>query len=94
VLTFAIYGPITRPDLPGLCGRVCALLERGAPRIALCDVRGVPADAVTVDALAQLQLAARRRGCEVRLQNATRDLRELVDLMGLAEVVVEDDATR
>ena len=94
MLTFAIYGPITRPDLPGLCGRVCALLEHAAPQVALCDVRGVPADAVTVDALAQLQLAARRRGCEGRLQNTARELRDLVHLMGLAEVVVDDDATR
>ena len=94
MLTFAIYGPIARPDLPGLCARVCALLERSAPQVALCDVRGVPADAVTVDALAQLQLAARRRGCEVRLQNTTRELRELVDLMGLADVVADDDARR
>ncbi len=54
----------------------------------------MPADAVTVDALAQLQLAARRRGCQVRLQNTTRELRDLVDLMGLGEVVVQDDATR
>lgn len=94
MLTFAIYGPISRPDLPGLCDRVCALLAAGAPQVALCDVRGVPADAVTVDALARLQLAARRSGCEVRLQNTTRELRELVALMGLAEVVVDDDATR
>ena len=90
MITFAIYGPITRPDLPGLCGRVCALLERGAAGVALCDVRGVPADAVTVDALAQLQLAARRRGCRIRLQNGTRELRELVELMGLSDVVVDD----
>ena len=94
MLTFAIYGPIERPDLPGLCSRVCALLEPGGPQVALCDVRGVPADAVTVDALARLQLAARRSGCEVRLQNTTRELRDLVDLMGLAQVVVDDDATR
>ena len=94
MITFAIYGPIARPDLPGLCARVCALLEHSAADVALCDVRGVPADAVTVDALAQLQLAARRRGCQVRLQNTTRDLRDLVELMGLAEVVVQDDATR
>jgi ABC-type transporter Mla MlaB component len=72
---------------------VCTLLERAAADVALCDVRGVPADAVTVDALAQLQLAARRRGCQVRLLNSTRELRELVDLMGLSEVVV-DDVTR
>ena len=59
---FVITGPITRADLPGLCGRVCALLERSDAEIALCDVSGVEPDAVTVDALARLQLAAQRRG--------------------------------
>ena len=55
----------------------------------LCDVSDVPADAVTVDALARLQLGARRRGCRVRLVNATSELRELVAFMGLAHVLTE-----
>jgi len=59
-LTFAITGPIARADLPGLCDRVCALLEESGAGVALCDVSGVAVDAVTVDALARLQLAARR----------------------------------
>ena len=61
-LAFAVTGPIARGDLPGLCDRVCRLLDERKPGIAFCDVRGVPVDAVTVDALARLQLAARRRG--------------------------------
>ena len=36
-----------------------------------------------LDALARLQLAARRRGCQVRLRNASPGLRELVAFMGL-----------
>ena len=78
-----------REDLPGLCARVCALLEGSGARVVLCDVRGVDVDAVTVDALARLQLAARRRGCRVRLRHASTDLRELVALMGLADVLTE-----
>ena len=46
-------------------------------------MRGVDADAVTVDALARLQLAARRHGCQVRLRNASSELLELVAFMGL-----------
>ena len=84
---FAIRGPIEREDLAGLCSRVCRLLERSAARIVLCDVRGVEPDAVTVDALARLQLAARRRGCQVRLRYASDELRELVDFMGLRDVL-------
>jgi ABC-type transporter Mla MlaB component len=87
--TFAVRGPIARDDLPGLCDRVCALLARSEDAVVLCDVGGVPADAVTVDALARLQLAARRYGCRVLLVNAARELRELVAFMGLQDVLPE-----
>jgi ABC-type transporter Mla MlaB component len=88
-LAFAVGGPITRADLPGLCERVCALLERSDATVVLCDVRGIDPDAVTVDALARLQLAARRHGCQVRLRHASDELRELVAFMGLADVLPE-----
>jgi ABC-type transporter Mla MlaB component len=88
-VAFAIRGPIARADLPGLCDRVCVLLERSGAIVALCDVQGVAPDAVTVDALAQLQLAARRRGCQVRLRNASPELRALMGFMGLRDVLPE-----
>jgi ABC-type transporter Mla MlaB component len=87
MLDFAIHGPIARTDLPGLCARVCRLLETSGAEIARCDVRGVEPDAVTVDALARLQLAAHRRRCTVRIENASRELLDLVALMGLADVL-------
>ena len=86
-ISFAIVGPITRADLPGLCERVCVLLERASAGIAICDVAGVDPDAVTVDALARLQLAARRHGCQVRLRHASDELLELVAFMGLTDVL-------
>ena len=86
-ITFAITGPITRDDLPGLCNRVCALLAESSPGVAYCDVTGVGVDAVTVDALARLQLGARRRDCTVRLLNASPELLALVRFMGLDNVV-------
>ncbi len=86
-LAFAITGPIARSDLPGLCDRVCALLEEGGPGPAVCDVRGVGVDAVTVEALARLQLAARRHGCRVVLSGASAELLELVAFMGLRDVL-------
>ena len=88
-IEFSITGPITRADLPGLCDRVCALFAASAPEIALCDVATVDPDAVTVDALARLQLAARRRGCTVVLRNASPPLVDLVALMGLTDVLPE-----
>jgi ABC-type transporter Mla MlaB component len=88
-VAFAIGGPIEPADLPGLCERVCALLAASGAGVVLCDVRGVNTDVVTVDALARLQLAARRYGCRVRLRNASDDLRALVAFMGLADVLPE-----
>jgi ABC-type transporter Mla MlaB component len=88
-IAFAIHGPIARDDLPGLCSRVCALLGESRPGVAYCDVAGVEPDAVCVDALARLQLAAKGYGCQVRLRLATSALRELVAFMGLADVLTE-----
>jgi ABC-type transporter Mla MlaB component len=56
-------------------------------RVLVCDVRGVEADVGTVDALARLQLAARRLGLEISLAGVSRDLRQLIDLCGLAEAL-------
>ena len=86
-ISFAVWGPISRVDLPGLCDRVCSLLRASGASVAFCDVRGVDADAVTVEALARLQLGARRTGCQVRLRNASPELRELVAFMGLTDVL-------
>ena len=86
-IAFAIEGPIARSDLPGLCDRVCGLLVGSRAGVAFCDVGGIDPDAVTVDALARLQLAARRHGCEVHLRNASPELLELVAFMGLTDVL-------
>ena len=88
-IAFSIYGPIERSDLPGLCDRVCRLLAEAGAEIVGCDVRGVEPDAVTVDALARLQLAVQRRGCRVRLVHACDGLRELVEFMGLTDVFAD-----
>ncbi len=88
-IAFAIHGPIAHEDLPGLCDRVCLLLERSGASHALCDVRGVEPNAATADALARLQLVAGRRGCQVRLRNASGELRELLAFMGLRDVLPE-----
>ena len=85
-MDFSIWGPIARDDLPGLCDRVCGVLTESGGDVR-CDVDGVAADAVTVDALARLQLAAQRRGCRIHLCNASHDLLELVAFMGLRDVL-------
>jgi ABC-type transporter Mla MlaB component len=86
-ITFALSAPIARADLQQLCECVCGLVDRIGADVALCDVSRLDSSAVTVDALARLQLAARRRGCEVRLRRPSKELRKLVDFMGLADVL-------
>ena len=87
-ITFAIGGPIDRSDVPALYERVCSLLLAGTDAaVAVCDVSGVAADAVAVDALARLQLAARRHGCRIRLEHTSAELRDLIAFMGLADVL-------
>ncbi len=86
-IAFTISGPIARADLPGLCERVCALLEQGDAQVAFCDVHELDADAVSVDALARLQLDAMRHGCQIRLRHASCELLELLAFTGLDDVV-------
>lgn len=88
-IAFTIHGPIARSELPGLCDRVCALLQEARPDVVYCEVGGVEPDAVTVDALARLQLAARRYACRVRLRGASDELRALVAFMGLDDVLTD-----
>jgi hypothetical protein len=52
-----------------------------------CDVGALPADGVALDALARLQLAARRAGLDLQLCNASDDLCCLIRFTGLEEVL-------
>ena len=57
------------------------------PSTLFCDVRALAPDALTIDALARLQLAARRVGREVSLHGASLELVELLELCGLTGVL-------
>jgi ABC-type transporter Mla MlaB component len=87
--TLVIRGPLERSDLPGLYARTCELLADRRGVTVLCDVRDLASDAVSADALARLQLAARRRDCRIRLRNASGELTDLLAFMGLQDVLVE-----
>ena len=53
----------------------------------VCDVRALVPDVLTVGALARLQLDARRVGLEIRLSHASEALCELVEFVGLSDVL-------
>jgi ABC-type transporter Mla MlaB component len=83
-----VGGRIDRDDLPALCDRVRAMLEGSAADHLVCDVGDLDRpDAVVVDALARLQLTARRLGRRVSLRNACGDLRSLLAFTGLTDAV-------
>jgi anti-anti-sigma regulatory factor len=84
----AVVGPIRRADIDALCARVRRVAEASEVTLVICDVRdlGSP-DGEALDALARLQLIARRMGREMRLRNASPELRDLLALAGLADVL-------
>jgi ABC-type transporter Mla MlaB component len=87
-IVIALQGSIDRAGIPELCTRVRVHLESGDVELVICDVAAIAhPDAATVDALARLQLTARRLGRRVRLRHACGELRDLLDLMGLEEVL-------
>lgn len=66
-----------------------AFLAAGAdPGSIVCDVGAVTRpDVGTIDALARLQLIARRHGRRVQLRHASVELQELLSLLGLFDVL-------
>ena len=45
-------------------------------------------DLSTIAALCRMQLEARRLGCSIRVHNVSNDLRHLIDLAGLTELLL------
>ncbi|MGW2852866.1 STAS domain-containing protein [Streptomyces sp. NPDC001215] len=73
-----------RGEVAGLCEDVRALLLSGGAEVVVCDASRLgPPALTTVDALARLQLAARRAGGRIRLRDPAPALRALLDLAGL-----------
>ena len=82
-----ICGPVAAGDAERLCDRLRALVAASDAEVVVCDVRALAADARSVDALARLQLTARRLGRRIRLHRASRELDALLSFLGLAEAV-------
>jgi hypothetical protein len=68
------------------------VLVRGSVEVTSSPlVLSGPPDLGVVDALARLQLAARRLGCSVRVYGACDELQALLDLAGLRQLLGGDD---
>jgi hypothetical protein len=61
---------------------------RDGPTIIVIDVDTTVPTLALVDSLARLQLAAKRRGCSIRLRHASGGLCDLITLVGLADVLL------
>jgi ABC-type transporter Mla MlaB component len=86
-IVFAVGGPLEPSDLPELCDRLSMAVESTGATLVECDVDAAAPDAVTIDALARLQLAARRRACRIELRSPSPELLALLELAGLGEVL-------
>lgn len=70
------------------------VLTRGRDEVASWPLeRRGRCDLAMVDHVARLQLGAGRLGCTIRLRNAEPVMWELIGLMGLAQVVLDADAS-
>jgi STAS domain len=84
----AIGGSLAPADVEGLCARARGLLAGGEVAELVCDVGLLDRpDAVAVDALARLQLTARRHGARVLLRRASPALVALLAFVGLDAVL-------
>jgi ABC-type transporter Mla MlaB component len=83
-----MIGPVTRDAIPAVCERARMLLERCDAGPVACDVGALAEpDAVTIDALARLQLMAGRLGYRVELRQACEELVGLLVMTGLDDVL-------
>lgn len=60
------------------------VLVEGGKEVTIACLDGHPVDLALVDVLARLQLAARRGGADIVVRRPSPQLRELLDLVGLA----------
>lgn len=83
-----LRAPVSSKDVPGLTVRVLTSLKQSPCLSIVCDVGTfVHPAAEALDALARLQLGARRVGAQVWLRNVSPELQQLLCLSGLDQVL-------
>jgi anti-anti-sigma regulatory factor len=95
MLEVVVSSPLTRAGIATLCELTRALVEASDAYLVVVDLGDlVDPDAVAVDAVARLQLTARRLGKRMRFRHACRQVHELVAMMGLGDVLHLDPGSR
>jgi anti-anti-sigma regulatory factor len=84
----ALHGSVSAQEVAWMGERIRFLLQSGRTDSVVCDVSALDEpDAAAVDGLARMQLAARRAGGRVILRGACGELRDLLELAGLTDVL-------
>lgn len=93
VPVFALSGVITPATVRTICDGVQSLLATRPDPVVVVDVSGVTTpDMAAIDALARLQLVAKRQGRTIRVVHVCAEMRDLLLLAGLRDVVPVADA--
>jgi hypothetical protein len=82
-----IGGPISDDDIAVLCERLKAVIAGSDAELVVCDVSALAPSAGAVEALARLQLTARRLDRRIRLQRASPCLEHVLQFVGLADLL-------
>jgi ABC-type transporter Mla MlaB component len=85
--SIVLAGAISRNETTLLCERLRALIELHDLELVEYELSAILVDLVAVEALARLQLTARRCGCGVRFVGVSSELESLVALCGLRGVL-------
>ncbi|HEX5368661.1 MAG TPA: STAS domain-containing protein [Dehalococcoidia bacterium] len=92
-IVLTLNGVLDRSAVASLCDRLDGRLSRAdATRFVICDVASLPVDLGSIGALARLRLTALRHGVCLCLRNGGQNLRDLIELAGLSEVLIEETA--
>jgi ABC-type transporter Mla MlaB component len=90
-VVLVIHGTVTPGAITGLCSRVRTLLDDPGVDELTCDLSGVvDPDATVLEALARMQLTARRLHRSIRLRHVQPEMRALLALAGLTDIVPTD----
>jgi hypothetical protein len=95
---FAIRWPVGRDEIPGVAARMVRELRGRTPGTLVCNLAAAhpcgAVDAVAVDTLARLAVAAQRCRWALRLDDVPAELAELITMMGLTSVLLPGDPER
>jgi ABC-type transporter Mla MlaB component len=88
-VVLVVAGALAGPDC-SLADRVAELVASGVDDVVVDVARVDGADVGTVAALARLQVRMRGRGASIRLRGVSRELRAVLELLGLDDALPVD----